>query len=85
MPQRNALFRACCTETTGFGIVVASINAEERNGSYGGGARVMDSIRIQGLKSRAKAGRRPLLKKQKALTDMADNEDWLDGKLKSKT
>jgi hypothetical protein len=27
----------------------------------------------------------PLGRKQKALTDMADNEDWLDGKNKPKT
>ena len=29
--------------------------------------------------------RTPLGRKQKALTDMADNEDWLDGKNKPKT
>jgi hypothetical protein len=26
----------------------------------------------------------PIGRKQKALTDMADNEDWLDGKAKAK-
>jgi hypothetical protein len=26
----------------------------------------------------------PVGRKQKALTDMADNEDWLDGKIKAK-
>jgi hypothetical protein len=26
----------------------------------------------------------PIGRKQKALTDMADNEDWLDGKTKAK-
>jgi hypothetical protein len=26
----------------------------------------------------------PLGRKQKALTDMADNEDWLDGKIEAK-
>ena len=34
------------------------------------------------LKARSKRGRGPLLKKQKALNDMADNQDWLDGKPK---
>ena len=27
----------------------------------------------------------PVGRKQKALTDMADNEDWLDGKIKAKS
>jgi hypothetical protein len=30
----------------------------------------------------SKSARQPMLKKQKALNDMADNEDWLDGKIK---
>ena len=35
-------------------------------------------------KRKVKAARAPLEKKAKALTDMADNEDWLAGKVKSK-
>ena len=31
-------------------------------------------------KKRTRRERLPLLKKQKALGDMADNEDWLEGK-----
>jgi hypothetical protein len=31
------------------------------------------------VKRRTRLGRLPLLKKQKALMQMADNEDWLDG------
>ena len=34
------------------------------------------------LRRRPAATRVPILKKQKALTDMADNEDWLDGKVR---
>jgi hypothetical protein len=34
----------------------------------------------QGLKKRDKKSRRTMVKKQKALNDMAENEDWLDGK-----
>jgi len=34
----------------------------------------------KGLKSRTAKDRVPLRKRQKALNDMADNEDWLDGK-----
>jgi hypothetical protein len=37
----------------------------------------------QSLKKRRNSERLPLLKKQKALNDMADNEDWLDGKSRS--
>jgi hypothetical protein len=37
-----------------------------------------------GLQQRTAAERVPVIKKQKALTDMADNEDWLNGKIKAK-
>ena len=33
------------------------------------------------LQARNRSQRVPLLRKQKALNDLADNEDWLDGKL----
>jgi hypothetical protein len=36
-------------------------------------------------KKRVKNDRQLLLKRQKALNDMADNEDWLDGKTKDKS
>ena len=36
------------------------------------------------LRKRRKGERVPLERKQKALSDMADNEDWLDGKIKPK-
>ena len=32
------------------------------------------------LKGRTKKAQGPLVRKQKALSDMAANEDWLDGK-----
>ena len=32
------------------------------------------------MKTRRKSERGPLRKKQRALNDMADNEDWLEGK-----
>jgi hypothetical protein len=35
------------------------------------------------LKSRTTKEQAPMMKKKKALNDMADNEDWLDGKRKS--
>ncbi|TMJ03327.1 MAG: hypothetical protein E6G97_09290 [Alphaproteobacteria bacterium] len=34
----------------------------------------------KGLKFRTPKDRAPLRRRQKALNDMADNEDWLDGK-----
>jgi hypothetical protein len=34
----------------------------------------------RGLQARNRSERVPLLRKQKALSDLADNEDWLDGK-----
>jgi hypothetical protein len=37
------------------------------------------SMRIRNAHERS-----PMLKKKKALTDMADNEEWLDGKIKTK-
>jgi hypothetical protein len=37
------------------------------------------------MKSKQVQSTTPLGRKQKALTDMADNEDWLDGKRKPKT
>ena len=37
------------------------------------------------LKKRNKQERVPLAKRQKALNAMADNEDWLDGKIKPKS
>jgi hypothetical protein len=36
------------------------------------------------MKSAGKTNRAVLAKKKKALDDMADNEDWLDGKPKAK-
>ena len=36
------------------------------------------------LKLRSQLQREPLLRKQKALMALADNEDWLDGKPKRK-
>jgi hypothetical protein len=46
-------------------------------------------LRAKGLEKRIKApatqiDRAVMNRKKKALTDMADNEDWLDGKAKSK-
>jgi hypothetical protein len=37
----------------------------------------------QGVRRRSAREGRLMLKKQKALSDMADNEDWLDGKIKT--
>ena len=39
----------------------------------------------KGLKFRTAKDRAPLRRRQKALNDMADNEDWLDGKPTSAT
>jgi hypothetical protein len=36
------------------------------------------------MKNRQTQHTTPVGRKQKALTDMADNEDWLDGKTKAK-
>lgn len=36
------------------------------------------------LKKRGRKAQHPMLKKQKALRDMADNEDWLAGVVKPK-
>jgi len=33
----------------------------------------------KGLRQRRATDKRPLVNKKKALEDMADNEDWLDG------
>ena len=45
-------------------------------------------LRAKGLERRMKAATRTdkavMSKKKKALNDMADNEDWLDGKPKTK-
>jgi len=38
----------------------------------------------KGLKKRTKKGQGAMRKKQKALNDMADNEEWLAGKIKGK-
>jgi hypothetical protein len=35
------------------------------------------------LKTRTTKEQGPMMKKKKALNDMADNEDWLDGKRKA--
>jgi hypothetical protein len=57
--------------------------------------KVFEMTKAENYRKRAKAlGKRmsnrqaqrttPIGRKQKALTDMADNEDWLDGKTKAK-
>ena len=38
----------------------------------------------KGLKKRTKKGQGAMRKKQKALNDMADNEEWLAGQIKGK-
>jgi hypothetical protein len=45
--------------------------------------RVADLTKRLKRKSMKAAARAQLEKKRKALSDMADNEDWLDGKIKA--
>jgi hypothetical protein len=46
--------------------------------------RVADLTKRLKRKSMNAAARAQLEKKRKALSDMADNEDWLEGKVKAK-